>query len=161
MKSRRAIQLSVLVGLIATLIPLAQGWAASPGPKAPAMTLEQLHAKQIPLILRTMRNSQKLMEAGRHDRALIELKKSLDLVTGVQKTLALYVKPEFANATCPIMGTPLDLTNVPGRLVRRFNGEKIAFCCEGCPDQWSKLSRAQREAKLKKAKSTPAQQHVH
>ncbi|MCP4453767.1 MAG: hypothetical protein GY809_20085 [Planctomycetes bacterium] len=161
MTRRQAAQLSVLIGLIAIALPLAQGWAASPGLKATPMTLEQLHGKQIPLLLRAMRNSQKLLEAGRHDRALIELKKAQDLVAVVQKTLALHVKPEFANTVCPIMGTPLDLANVPGRLMRRFNGEKIAFCCDGCPDQWTKLSRAQREAKLKKAKSTPAQQHVH
>ncbi len=82
-----------------------------------------------------------------------------DLVTVIQQILAVQVKPEFANTVCPIMGTRIDTAHVPARLVRRFNGQKIAFCCAGCPDRWARMSTAQKEAKLMKVKSPPAIQH--
>jgi hypothetical protein len=41
---------------------------------------------------------------------------------------------------------------VPAKLTRTFDGEKIAFCCGGCPSRWDALSEEQKTAKLKAAK---------
>ena len=61
-------------------------------------------------------------------------------------------KIEFANAKCPIMGSPIDPATVPANLVKDFNGQKIAFCCAGCPEAWDKLSDAEKTAKLAASK---------
>ena len=58
---------------------------------------------------------------------------------------------KFANAKCPIMGSKINPDNVTANLVREYKGKKIAFCCDGCPQQWDKLSDEQKEAKLKAA----------
>ena len=62
-------------------------------------------------------------------------------------------KPEtaWANAVCPMMGSPIDLKKVTPELVRVFEGKKVAFCCGGCPAAWDKLSEAQKRAKLRQA----------
>jgi len=57
---------------------------------------------------------------------------------------------EFVNVRCPIMGTQLDLANVPEGLTRTYKGQKVAFCCAGCPTAWDKLSDAEKDAKLAK-----------
>lgn len=54
----------------------------------------------------------------------------------------------FINTTCPIMGSPINSAKVSSSLVREFKGQKVAFCCPGCPAQWDKLSDAQKQAKL-------------
>ena len=36
-------------------------------------------------------------------------------------------------------------------LVRDYEGQKVAFCCAGCPAAWDQLSDADKQAKLKKA----------
>ena len=54
----------------------------------------------------------------------------------------------FVNVTCPMMGSPIDPNNVAPELVRMYKGEKVAFCCGGCPVAWDKLPEAQKEAKL-------------
>ncbi|MCY2930375.1 MAG: hypothetical protein NTV86_12915 [Planctomycetota bacterium] len=56
------------------------------------------------------------------------------------------------NDRCPIMGGKIDPAAVPANLTREFNGEKVGFCCGGCPAAWDKLPDAQKEAKLSKVK---------
>jgi len=55
---------------------------------------------------------------------------------------------EFVNTRCPIMGTELDLSKVPESLTRVYKGQKVAFCCAGCPTDWDKLSDAEKDTKL-------------
>ena len=55
---------------------------------------------------------------------------------------------DFVNASCPIMGTPIDLSKVPDSLTREYKGKKVAFCCAGCPVTWDELSDAEKDAKL-------------
>lgn len=52
------------------------------------------------------------------------------------------------NSNCPIMGSKIDPDNVPEKLTREFEGEKIGFCCAGCPKQWDNLSDQEKRAKL-------------
>ena len=55
---------------------------------------------------------------------------------------------QYVNVRCPIMGTQLDLANVPEALARVYKGKKVAFCCAGCPAAWDKLTDEQKDAKL-------------
>jgi len=55
---------------------------------------------------------------------------------------------KFANVRCPIMGTELDLANVPEDLQRTYKGQKVAFCCAGCPSKWDALSDEEKAEKL-------------
>ena len=47
------------------------------------------------------------------------------------------------NARCPIMGG-----KVADGLTRDYKGQKVGFCCGGCPSQWDKLTDAGKDAKL-------------
>lgn len=58
---------------------------------------------------------------------------------------------KFANARCPIMGSRIDPAKVPNSLTREYKGQKIAFCCGGCPGAWDRLSDEKKQAKLKAA----------
>jgi hypothetical protein len=60
-------------------------------------------------------------------------------------------KSGFVNTRCPIMGSPIDPAKVPANLTREFKGQKVAFCCSGCPAAWDKLTDQEKEAKLKEA----------
>jgi hypothetical protein len=61
---------------------------------------------------------------------------------------------QFANIKCPIMtGNAIDPAKVTPALTREFNGQKVAFCCGGCPGQWDKLSDKEKQAKLDAVKA--------
>jgi hypothetical protein len=47
------------------------------------------------------------------------------------------------NTTCPMMGQGVK-TNV----TVDYHGQTVAFCCEGCVDEWNALSDAERKQKL-------------
>jgi len=47
------------------------------------------------------------------------------------------------NTTCPMMDEVVD-----EEVVVEYNGNTIAFCCEGCIDDWNALSDAERDAKV-------------
>jgi hypothetical protein len=160
MTIKRTIQLSVIMGLAALAFPLAQAWAMEhmnmpmhkeSTPKA--LTLEQLNAKQLPSLVQALENARKAVDMGHKEHALMELKKVEDLVAVVQRTLAQHVKPAFANTVCPIMGSKIDTSKLPASLIREFNGQKVGFCCAGCPAQWDKLTDAQKQARLAKTKA--------
>ena len=93
----------------------------------------------------------KAVEAGEKTTALAELTKARGLVAATHTALT---GPQFVNARCPIMGSPINPANVSARLTREHNGAKVAFCCGGCPAAWDKLSVEQKDAKL--AKVLPA-----
>lgn len=61
---------------------------------------------------------------------------------------------KFVNVRCPVMDTPIDPAKVPESLTRLYKGEKVAFCCAGCPAGWDKLSDAEKDAKLAKVRPT-------
>ena len=60
---------------------------------------------------------------------------------------------QFANTHCPLMGNEIDLDKVTPELTREFNGQKVAFCCAGCPAHWDKLSADEKATKLAQAKN--------
>ncbi len=57
-------------------------------------------------------------------------------------------QPQFANTTCPIMGSRIVPERVTAALTREYKGQKIAFCCPGCPEKWDALSEQEKQAKL-------------
>ena len=59
---------------------------------------------------------------------------------------------QFANTRCPIMGNAITPADVTDDLVRDYKGQKVAFCCGGCPVAWDKLSDAEKDAKLAAAR---------
>ncbi|MBE0536069.1 MAG: hypothetical protein IH624_10405 [Phycisphaerae bacterium] len=54
----------------------------------------------------------------------------------------------FANIKCPIMGSPIVPDKVPANLIREYKGQKIGFCCAGCPQKWDALWEQDKVAKL-------------
>ena len=61
-------------------------------------------------------------------------------------------KIAVVNSTCPITGGSLSPDGVVERLTRDYKGQKIGFCCDGCPEAWDKLTAAQKDAELAKTK---------
>jgi len=55
------------------------------------------------------------------------------------------------NSKCPMMGNKFNSAKVAPELVREFAGQKVGFCCAGCPEKWDKLSDIDKTAKLAKA----------
>jgi len=60
-------------------------------------------------------------------------------------------KSKVVNTKCPILGTAINPATVPPGLTRLYKGQKVGFCCGGCPESWDKLSDEQKDAKLKAA----------
>jgi hypothetical protein len=58
-------------------------------------------------------------------------------------------KVAVVNSYCPIAGSH----GVPGKmapasLTRDYKGQKVGFCCDGCPPVWDKMSDQQKQAAL-------------
>jgi hypothetical protein len=128
---------------------------------APAVTLslEKIHADRLPMALQSIDKASRAVESGDKRTALAELKKARETLVAVQTALATYVKPKFVNDRCPILGSPIDPDKVPANLIRDYKGQKVAFCCAGCPAEWDKLTDAQKQAKLDKVRVQPSQIH--
>lgn len=60
--------------------------------------------------------------------------------------------PAYANTKCPIQGNVINPAKVTPELTREYKGQKVAFCCGGCPAAWDKLTDAEKDGKLKAAK---------
>lgn len=127
--------------------------------KAGVLSLESIHSKNVPMVLMSIDKAKKALESGDRRTVLAELNKAREMLLAIDKSLATYVKPKFANDHCPILGTPIDPDNVPEDLIRDYKGQKVAFCCAGCPEEWDKLADAQKDAKLAEVKVQPSQIH--
>lgn len=55
---------------------------------------------------------------------------------------------KYANTKCPIMGSVIKPEKVTASLVKEYKGQKVAFCCAGCPDKWDALSDEDKATKL-------------
>ena len=98
--------------------------------------------------------ARKAIATGDTKAALAALAKAEALVKVPQQAAAKAASPAkagFVNATCPIMGSKIDPKTVTASLVRTYEGRQVAFCCNGCPAAWDKLTPAQKRAKLAKA----------
>lgn len=113
---------------------------------------EKVHAN-LGKALESIEAAEKAVEQGETQTARKHLQKAEKLLSGMREGMArehgmgAYA---YANAKCPIMGNKINPEQVTGELTRTFQGEKVAFCCAGCPAQWDKLSEQQKQAKLEK-----------
>ncbi|MHC4926191.1 MAG: hypothetical protein ACYTER_02480 [Planctomycetota bacterium] len=130
--------------------------------KGKPLTLKAIHSHQLPMLSDTLEKAIQAIKSGDDKTALSELLKAQKSVKTVKQALGKHVQPKFVNTKCPIMGSPINPAKVPGNLIREYKGEKVAFCCGGCPAMWDKLSDKEKESKLSKVKvKTESQSHNH
>ncbi len=134
--------------------------------KAKHLSLEKIHSGHLPMVSQSIDKAIKAVEAGNKEKALAELRKAQKMLGKAQKMLATikdgigkHVKPKFANISCPIMGSPINPEKVGKNLIRDYKGQKVAFCCGGCPAAWDRLTDAEKNAKLAKVKPKPMKSH--
>ena len=66
------------------------------------------------------------------------------------------VNPDFFISNNPAIKAnlkqfhPIDPAKVSSKLTRMYKGQKVAFCCAGCPATWDKLTDADKQTKLTK-----------
>jgi hypothetical protein len=125
--------------------------AQTAGERPAVASLQDIYAKQLPGVQDAIRKAIEHLEAGHAQAALAELRKAQGALQAVHKALGLHIGPQFVNARCPIMGSPINADKVNADLIRTYQGKKVAFCCAGCPIDWDRLSDAQKTAKLKLA----------
>lgn len=119
-------------------------------------TLQQIHARQLTGALTSIDAALKALETGDRVTAIRHLTAARLNIQTAHLALAKHVGPTFANAVCPMMGSPIKSEKVTADLMREYKGQKVAFCCAGCPKAWDKLTNSQKEEKLTKAKAKPS-----
>ncbi|MHC4243916.1 MAG: hypothetical protein ACYSU4_16045 [Planctomycetota bacterium] len=121
---------------------------------AETLNLEKIHTENLPIVMLSVDKAAKVIESGDKKTALTEVHKAQNMLMAIQGALGKHVKPQFVNNRCPIMDSPINPAKVTKNLVRDYMGQKVAFCCAGCPSMWDKLINAQKQVKLAKAKPT-------
>jgi hypothetical protein len=129
--------------------------------KAKPLSLEKIHSTHLPMLSRSIENAIKAIEAGNKGVALVELRNIQKIFVSIKEVIGKHVKPKFANARCPIMGSPINPDKVAKNLIRDYKDQKVAFCCGGCPATWDKLTDAEKTAKLAKVMAMPAATKDH
>jgi hypothetical protein len=119
-------------------------------------TLQQIHAHQLPSALKSIDSALKALEKGDRAAAIRHLTAARLNIQTAQVALGKHVEPTFVNAVCPMMGSPIKPEKVTAGLTREYKGQKVGFCCGGCPEAWDKLTDVQKEEKLAKAKAKSA-----
>jgi hypothetical protein len=120
------------------------GTAVSAGQKASAEFLAEIE-----VAIKTIESAQRPVKSRDKKSALTELAKAKDFLGKIREKLIVQTQPAFVNTRCPIMGTPINSAKVKPNLIRDYKGQKVAFCCGGCPAAWDKLSDAEKDAKLR------------
>ncbi len=123
--------------------------------QAPSLSLEKVHSGHLPMVSASIDKAIKAVESGDKKTALAQLNMAKKMIAEINLAIGKLVKPKFANARCPIMNSPINPNKVTKDLIRDYKGEKIAFCCAGCPAAWDKLSDTAKAAKLAKVKPAP------
>lgn len=122
--------------------------------KAEVLSLEKIHSEHVPMVVMSIDKAKKALESGDKRTVLAELNKAQEMLIAIHTALGKHVKPQFVNNRCPIMGSPINPDKVTNDLIREYKGQKVAFCCAGCPSTWDKLTDAEKNAKLAKVKPT-------
>ncbi len=123
-------------------------------PKAAPLSLEKVHSGHLPMVSVAIDKALKAVESGDKKTALAQLNMAKRMIAEINLAIGKLVKPKFANVRCPLMGSPINPDKVTKDLIRDYKGEKIAFCCAGCPAAWDKFSDTVKAAKLAKVKPT-------
>ncbi|MHA2315983.1 MAG: hypothetical protein ACXACF_12045 [Candidatus Hermodarchaeia archaeon] len=127
---------------------------------AETLRLGKIHSEHLPMVMLSIDKAKKAVESGDKKAALAELHKAQKVLVTIYGALGKHVKPQFANNRCPIMGSPINPNQISKNLIRDYKAQKVAFCCAGCPSAWDKLTDAQKQAKLAKAKPELSQIHL-
>ncbi len=127
--------------------------------EAKPLSLEKIHSGHLPMVSQSIDKAIKAIKAGNKETALAALHKAQKMLAAINAGIAKHVKPEFANARCPIMGSPIKPDKVAKNLIRDYKGEKIALCCGRCPATWDKLTDAEKDAKLAKVEPKTMESH--
>jgi hypothetical protein len=135
--------------------PIRNGLSGSlGGPVGPkTASLEEIYSRDLPTAILSIGEAVKAIESGDRKTELAELNKAVTMLVTIHAALGRHVKPQFANNRCPIMDSPIIPDTVDASLTRDYKGQKIAFCCGGCPLAWDKLTDAEKQAKLPGLKS--------
>ncbi len=120
--------------------------------KAETLSPEKTHSGHLPMVSQSIDKAIKAIEAGNKETALAELYKAQKMLAAIKGSMGKHAKAAFANVRCPIMGSPINPAKVTKNLIREHKGQKVAFCCGGCPSTWEKLSDVDKDAKLAKVR---------
>ncbi len=121
---------------------------------AGTLSLEKIHTENLPIVILSVDKAVRAIESGDKKIALAELHKARKMLIAIYGAIGTHVKPQFVNNRCPMMGSPINPEKVTKNLVRDYMGQKVAFCCAGCPSMWDKLNSAQKQSKLVRVKPT-------
>jgi hypothetical protein len=145
----------------AAVSPARQATANPSAGTTPAeAALAILCSQHLPSLQNSIKSIIGQIESGNQQTALLELKRVQNTLENLRTALERQMKPAFANTNCPIMGTPIQATSVPPSLIRILDGQKVAFCCPGCPGAWDRLSPTEKAAKLAAATHGSTQEHA-
>lgn len=122
--------------------------------------LASMYSQHLPALQNSIKSIIGQIESGNQQMALLELKRVQNTLENLRTALERQMKPAFVNANCPIMGTPIQAASVPPSLIRILDGQKVAFCCPGCPGAWDRLPSAEKVAKLAAATHGPKPEHA-
>jgi hypothetical protein len=122
-------------------------------------SLQTIYAQRLPALQETVKRAIQHLEAGHHQEALNEMRQIQSALVALHQALGQQVGPRFLNDRCPIRGARIDLDKVPAALTRVYGQGQVAFCCAGCPDQWDRLTDAQKVAQLKQVARQPQSTH--
>ncbi|MCH8120716.1 MAG: hypothetical protein IIC00_13450 [Planctomycetes bacterium] len=152
MNKRRLATIVIVIGAVAIAGTTATYALAQA--RAGTLSLEKIHTENLPIVMLSIDKATKAIESGDKKTALAELHKARKMLFAIYGAIGTHVKPQFVNNRCPIMGSPINPEKVTKNLVRDYTGQKVAFCCAGCPSMWDKLPNALKQAKLAKVKPT-------
>jgi hypothetical protein len=126
-----------------------------------ALTLSRIHSQKLPELSQSIDKALKAIESEDYKKASAELRKVQKMITLINEAIGKHVKPKFANVSCPIMSLPIKAGKVTKNLIREYKGQKVAFCCAGCPVKWDKLTDNEKDAKLAEAKPKSTRHDEH
>jgi hypothetical protein len=157
--SSQAQQMSMMGGT-ATSAPA--GMMGGKGTSAPAgmmcdMKACQEHKAKVEALSKALDEAKKAADSGDAKAAATAINKASALLKEAQESMNKMMAgtaPATAavvNARCPMTGEKIDSSKVTMDLVATYKGQKIGFCCGGCPEAWAKLSDADKDKKLAEA----------
>ncbi len=124
--------------------------ATASNPHAKSWQSKRTSLAHLSAALKAIDAATEAINSGNKKTALAELAKARKLIASTQMGTMKDAEPKLANVRCPIMGSTIDPAKASSKLTRMYKGQKVAFCCAGCPAAWDKLTDADKQAKLTK-----------
>lgn len=109
--------------------------------------------KDIDAVMMALNSASEAIDAGDTAAAKQKLDEAKQFLQTVKKSNQQCIeKAPVANAKCPMSGKTIARADVPAEWTRMYKGRKIGFCGAACPAAWGKLSDAEKNEKLEKAR---------